>query len=140
MYAHTHVYIHMYISPRQKSHGSRNSENKTLLMSAGSAVSLGNQLHLPNTFQSHVWLFLLQTPEIAGKGKERNGNSILHFSFDKGLSHFQGACNFSAFRSLCCNHCAGSSAAGDVNIQQSIILFNFVGPHNFEIQRQLGCH
>lgn len=36
------LYAHMYINPRQKFHGSRNSENKTLLMSAGSAVKLGN--------------------------------------------------------------------------------------------------
>lgn len=83
MYAYTCIYIYMYISPRQKSHGSRNSENKIILMSDGSAVKLGNQLVFPNIFQSHVWLFLLQTLEIAGKGKERNGNSILHFSFNK---------------------------------------------------------
>lgn len=71
MYAHTYIYIYMYISPRQKSHGSRNSENKIRLMSTGSEDKLGNQPVFPNIFQSHVWLFLLQTLAIAGKRKEQ---------------------------------------------------------------------
>lgn len=55
-----------------------------------------------------------------GKGKEWQFPFTLQFQH-KVKGHFQSACTFSALRSLCFSHWAGSSAAGDVNIQQSII-------------------
>lgn len=92
---HTHVFTYIY--ERQKSHGSRNTENKTLLMSAQQPSWEINLIHSRAMFGYFCCkLYFLQ----------------------KVKGHFQSACTF---RSLCFSHWAGSSAAGGVNIQQSIL-------------------